>query len=290
MDEGHPTEFRIAVTDQPSITSYSITPRQLPISAVVDGNELVFSLKDAHYLIVKLNNEKEFVVMIDPTETDVPSASGSGIYNVLDYGADKTGGSVTKGIQSALDAAAQHPGSIVYVPQGLYLIGNLLLRNQTALYLAGGSVLRFTGNASDYTTLYTKSDLGPGTWWIQTEFNSTNIKVYGRGTIDGNGYNTRQNKFMADLLVPVGTTNFRCDGVLVRDSSFWAVTPIQVEDALLTNIKILDRHDVTQDDGEFWLYLFCWPTAGIWDRATDRCVQYFRQIAHVPGTCQIDKC
>jgi hypothetical protein len=40
--------------------------------------------------------------------------------------------------------------------------------------------------------------------------------------------------------LPVGTKNFSCDRVLVRGSSFWAVTPIQVEDALFINLKILD--------------------------------------------------
>jgi polygalacturonase len=249
MDEGYPTEFRIAVTDQKSVDSYYISPRNLSIEATSQGNELVFSLTEAQYLIVKINDEKEFVIMVDPAEVDVPDPSADGVYNVLDYNADDSGKSVTKGIQDAIDAASKKPGSTVYVPPGLYQIGNLLIRNQTSLYLAGGSVLRFTGNPSDYKTLYTKSDIGPGTWWIQTEFGSTDIKVYGRGTIDGNGYNTRKNKFMADLLVPVGTKNFECDGIIVRDSSFWAVTPIQVHDALLTNLKILDRHDVTQNDG-----------------------------------------
>ncbi|KAH8703770.1 pectin lyase-like protein [Talaromyces proteolyticus] len=249
MDEGYATEFRIALTSGDSITSYSISPERLPISAKTEGNELVFSLTKAHYLIVKINDEKEFVVLLDPSELDVPASSGANVYNVRDYNADDTGKSVTKGIQAAMDAAAGNPGSIVYVPAGLYTIGNLLLRNHTSLYLAGGAVLRFSGDPKDYTTLYNKPDLYNGTWWIQTEINSTNIKVYGRGTIDGNGYNTRKAKFMADLLVPVGTTNFTCDGVLVRDSSFWAVTPIQVTDALITNIKILDRQDVTQDDG-----------------------------------------
>ncbi|QKX62789.1 uncharacterized protein TRUGW13939_09954 [Talaromyces rugulosus] len=249
MDEGYDTEFRIALTAGDSITSYSISPAKLPISAKTEGNELVFSLTKAHYLIVKINDEKEFVVLLDPSEVDVPASSGSTIYNVLDYDADNTGKSLTKGIQAAMDAAAEKPGSTVYVPAGLYTIGNLMLRNHTSLYIAGGAVLRFSGNPSDYTTLYNKADLYDGTWWIQTEINSTNIKLYGRGTIDGNGYNTRKAKFMADLVVPVGTTNFTYDGVLVRDSSFWAVTPIQVTDALLTNLKILDRQDVTQDDG-----------------------------------------
>ncbi|KAG8158136.1 hypothetical protein KVR01_011897 [Diaporthe batatas] len=250
MDEGIPTEFRIRKLDNQPIKSYSITPRRLPIEAKVEGDTLVFSVKKAHYLIVKIDDKKEFVIAADPTETDVPKPDGPGVYNVLKYGADKTGKTVTDGIQKAIDEAAKTTGSTVYVPAGLYTIGNLLLRSHTSLYLAGGSVLRFTGNPADYKALFTKSDLNmKGTWWIQTEFDSTDIKVFGRGTIDGNGYNTRQNKFLADLLVPVGTKNFNCDGILVRDSSFWAVTPIQSEEVTFTNLKILNRFDVTQDDG-----------------------------------------
>jgi polygalacturonase len=250
MDQGYATEFRIAAVQETSITSYNISPKQLPIIASTDGNELVFSLVDAHYLIVTINDVKEFVILIDPPEVDVPRSSGSGIFNVLDNGADNTGASVTTGIQEAMDAAVSSPGSIVYVPPGLYYIGNLLLRDKTSLYLAGGSVLRFTGNASDYTTLFTKTGVGPGTWWIQTEFKSSDIKVFGRGTIDGNGYySLYTNTFIADLLVPVDTTSFEFDGPLLRDGSFWTVTPIQCTDASFKNLKILNRQDVGQDDG-----------------------------------------
>ncbi|RDL42475.1 Glycoside hydrolase family 28 protein [Venustampulla echinocandica] len=250
MDQGHATEFRISAPTETSITSFNISPKQLPITATTSGNELVFSVSDAHYLIITINNLKEFVIMADPSETNVPPSSGNGIFNVLNYGADNTGSDITTGVQSAMDAAAKTPGSIVYVPPGLYYIGNLMLRSQTSLYLAGGSVLRFTGNKSDYTTLFTKSDVGPGTWWIQTEFSSSNIKVYGRGTIDGNGYfSLYTNTFIADLLVPVDTTSFTFDGPLIRDSSFWAVTPIQSQDVSFKNLKILNRQDVGQDDG-----------------------------------------
>lgn len=249
LDEGPETEYRISLNDNTTITDYQISPLNLNIQATAQGNELVFSIKKAHYLIVKINSLREFVILADPAEANVPKSSGPGIYNVLDYNADATGAAITTGVQDAIDAAAKTPGSTVFVPPGLYLIGNLLVRDRTSLYLAGGAVLRFTGNPSDYKTLYTKSDLGPGTWWIQTEVGSTNIKIYGRGTIDGNGHATRQNKFMSSALVPVGTKNFVCDGILVRDSSFWAVIPTQTEDVTITNIKILDRFDVTQDDG-----------------------------------------
>ena len=249
LDLGEETEYRISLNDKTAIKTCRISPLSLPIKPRIEGNECIFAMTKAHYLIVKINDLKEFVILADPSETDAPASSGKDIYNVLDYNTDKTGKSLTKGIQDAIDVAAKTPGGTVYVPPGLYVIGNLMLRDRTSLYLAGGAVLRFSGNKADYKTMYTKSDLGNGTWWIQTEIGSRDIRVYGRGTIDGNGLMTRQNKFMSSVLVPVGTTNFACDGVLVRDSSFWAVMPVQSRDMTISNIKILDRFDVTQDDG-----------------------------------------
>jgi len=187
--------------------------------------------------------------MIDRMEEDAPAPRGTGIFNVLDHGADATGSGITAGVQNALDAAAKRPGSIVYVPAGLYLVGNLIIRDRTSLYLAGGSVLRFTGKKSDYKVLFTKSSRGDGTWWISTAFDSKDIKVYGRGTIDGNAAASIKDGLVASMVVPVGTTNFNMDGILVRDSSFWAVTPIQVTGAKLTNIKILNNLDGKENDG-----------------------------------------
>ena len=248
MTEGQETEFKITVTDASSISAYRISPAKVPIAATISGNQLTFSAKNAYYLIVKIDEEKEFVILADPPETDAPNPTASNVINVLNHGADNTGSGITTGIQDSLHVAASAPGSIVYVPEGLYVIGNLIIPNNTSLYLAGGSVLRFTANKADYTTHFTKSGLGDGTWWIRTAFNTDNIKVYGRGTIDGNGAVSQKGGFIADLLVPVGTTNFRADGPLIRDGSFWAVTPIQCTGAYLVNLKILNRHDVGQDD------------------------------------------
>ncbi|KAJ4297896.1 hypothetical protein N0V90_005795 [Kalmusia sp. IMI 367209] len=250
MTEGSSTEFRIATVSGAKITTPPvISPKQLPIKSKVEGNELIFTLKKVHYLIVKLNNLKELVIMIDRMENDAPPSKGTGIFNVLDYGADNTGKGVTVGVQKALDAAAKRPGSTVYVPKGLYLVGNLMIGDRTSLYLAGGSVLRMTGKKSDYKVLYKKSDLGDGTWWIQTAFDSKDIKIYGRGTIDGNAAATIKDKLIASMVVPVGTKNFKMDGVLVRDSSFWAVIPTQATGARLTNIKILNNINGKQNDG-----------------------------------------
>lgn len=250
MTEGQNTEFRVAVASGSKISGTPvISPKQVPVKSRVEGNELIFSLKKVHYLIIKLNNLKELVIMIDRMETDAPPSKGTGILNALNHGADNTGKAITDGIQKALDAAGKKPGSTVYVPKGLYLVGNLIIPDRTSLYLAGGSVLRFTGVKSDYKVLYRKSDLGDGTWWIQTAFDSKDIKIYGRGTIDGNAKESIKNKLIASMVVPVGTTNFKMDGILVRDSSFWSVIPTQVTGAKLTNIKILNNINGKQNDG-----------------------------------------
>ncbi|RYP12010.1 hypothetical protein DL765_007526 [Monosporascus sp. GIB2] len=91
MDEGSPTEFWISTLDRKPITFYAITPRKLPINARAEGNQ-------AHYLIVKINDKKQSVILADPSEKGATNPAGKGFYNVLDYGADNTGGSVTKGI------------------------------------------------------------------------------------------------------------------------------------------------------------------------------------------------
>jgi hypothetical protein len=250
MTEGPNTEFRVAIASGSAITGTPvISPKQLPIEYKVQGNELIFNLRKVHYIILKLNNLKELVLMIDRMEEDAPPSKGTGIMNVLNHGADNTGKAITDGIQKALDEAGTKPGTTVYVPPGLYLISNLKIPSQTSLYLAGGSVLRMTGKKADYKVMYTKSDLGDGTWWIQTAFDSKDIKIYGRGTIDGNAEAMKKDKLIASMVVPVGTTNFKMDGVLVRDSSFWAVIPTQVTGAKLTNIKILNDLNGKQNDG-----------------------------------------
>lgn len=249
MDEGGVTRFKITFKNSANINTYSITPKSLNIKPVVSGNTLTFSVKQAHYLILVINGQKEFVIVADPSETDVPASKGHGIYNVMDYGADNAGESLTQGVQKALDAAGKASGGIVYVPKGMFLIGNLIIPSKTSLYLAGGSILRFTGDPDDYKQLYNKPGLGPGTWWIQTAINSTDIKIYGRGTIDANGYDYQKGGHIAQVVVPVGTTRFTLDGPLIRESSFWTVVPTQSQDVQIQNVKILNRLDMVQNDG-----------------------------------------
>lgn len=250
LDEGTTYTYIITAIPYTTFENYTISPKKALIKATKSGNQLTFTTTKALYLIVKIQDLKQIVIMADPTETDKPASSGTGIFNVMSYNADNTGNTLTAAVQTALTAAGKSPGSTVYVPAGIYKIGNLIIPTDTSLYLAGGSVLRNSGIPKDYTNDYNKTGLLPGTWWIRTDFKSKNIKIYGRGTIDGNGHTMRvDNKFIAEMVIPVDTTHFIYDGPLIRDSSFWSIVPTQSTDVAIKNSKILNRFEYYEDDG-----------------------------------------
>jgi hypothetical protein len=220
------TTVEVTALGQTSISSYSISPKKLGLSGTISGNKLTFTINNDEYLIVEINGmKKHLVIAADPGEVGAPASSGTGIFNVKNapYNADSSGGSMaTTAIQNAINDASSYGGSvggqgIVYVPVGVYLVGNLQLKSNVGLYLLGGSVLRSTGNPADYTVNWHKNSQGNDeTWWIYTATGSNNIKVFGRGTLDGNGlFFTTTYKFGNDILAPMNTSNFTLDGLIL---------------------------------------------------------------------------
>jgi hypothetical protein len=231
----------ITITASEPIDTYSISPLAFEIQGTVVGNKLIFDLQESRYLIVKINKLKELVLIADPLEVSAPPASGHGIYHVVtNYGADLTGKTMaSSAIQEAINDASSAGGGVVYVPEGVFLIGNLTLRSHVTLYLQGGAVLRATDHKEDYTVDFHKDSLNyDGTWLIQTEPNSTNIAITGRGTIDGNGSWLRaKQSFISNLIVPMLTSNFTIDGMIGRDAGLWALIPTRSNHVKITNYK-----------------------------------------------------
>lgn len=238
-----------------SITSYSISPKKLNLTGTVSGNKLTFTLAQDEYLIVQLDGLRRLVIAADPADTP-PAASGTGIFNVTasPYNADSTGATMTTvAIQNAINAASAYGGGqgIVYVPAGVYKVGNLELKNDTALYLAPGSVFVFSGNPADYTNRYFKDSQGRWvTWWLWTTFGADNVKIYGRGTLDGNGlYATSTYNYACNILVPIGTSNFTLEGPILRDSGAWSLTPARSNNLTIRNVKLFNRLNIGENDG-----------------------------------------
>nr|WP_145164402.1 discoidin domain-containing protein [Paenibacillus terrae] len=271
MSKG-PVTYELTILNTDKVHEYSISPKKLGITAdKVVGTTLTFTAQSDEYLIVMMNNRAtRMVIAADPAETDVPKKEGQGIFNitkapyrVASHGENTGAQGRTAAIQQAIDDASAYGTSqgggaqgIVYVPAGTYYIGNLTLKSNTALYMEPGATFVGTGRTSDYTEHWFKDSMGrPATWWISTAFHSTNIRIYGRGTIDGNGQALHDDKstngtgMINNLVVPIATSHFSMDGVLIRESSAWAVVPVRSNDLTFTNLKMLNSLNMGENDG-----------------------------------------
>lgn len=235
-----------------TIQTYRISPFKYEIKGNSNGNHLNFSIINPKYLIVKVNHLHELIIVADPLESQPLNSSSPNIINIVKppYNADSTGKTLSHGIQQAIHDANQTARlSIVFVPKGVYLTPNLYLKSNVKLYLEGGAVLRFTGNPSDYRTDWFKLSMKINvTRWISTEYQSENITIFGRGTIDGNGKISVEHRIAMNILVPIGTTNFLCDGLVLRESGSWSVTPIRSSHVYLSNMKVFNRFDMGEND------------------------------------------
>ncbi|MDD9267226.1 S-layer homology domain-containing protein [Paenibacillus sp. GCM10023248] len=269
---GGPITYELTILNTAKVTEYAITPKKLGIKAdKVEGTTLTFTTSKDEYLIVMMNGRTtKIVIAADPVETDVPASSGDGIYNVtqapyrVTTTGDKTGvAERTAAIQQAIDDASSYGTArgngvqgIVYIPAGEYYIGNLVLKSNTALYMQPGAAFIGTGKTADYTEHWFKDSMGrPATWWLSTAFDSNNIKIYGRGTLDGNGAalaadkSTNNKGMINNLVVPIATANFKMDGVLIRESAAWAVMPVRSNDLEFTNLKMFNSLGMGENDG-----------------------------------------
>ncbi|KAF9459980.1 pectin lyase fold/virulence factor [Collybia nuda] len=250
-----PATLRVTSTQKSTITSFVTSPQKYSYdqTGVVSGNVLSFTMNTPQYLIVRLSEVGEVIIAADPLEANIPPTSGTGIFNVVSqFGADASGGTVTtSAFTSAVNAAgARGQGSIIYVPPGIFQVGNIILPSGTSLYLAAGSSLRFTGNRTDYTKDWTKASQGlDGTEWIRTAYGSSDVKIYGRGTIDAIGsYAQKTGKFIAHAVVPIGTTRFTFDGPIIRDGGSWTLMPTRSSFVTIDHAKILNRMNLGEND------------------------------------------
>jgi hypothetical protein len=243
----------LTLTVHEPVRTWQISPRALAIPAKVDGPQVTFTLPRAMYVIVKINDLKEIAIAVDPREHDAPLPAGHGIYNVsaAPYAADSTGRVlVTARLQRAIDDAHAAGGGIVYLPNGTFLSASLMLRSHVALYLAGGAVLRSSGEPGRFTDCYRKHSLNMnGTWFLSTEPGSEDIRIFGRGTIDGNARELRgKNHYLNNLVVPLQTSHFSIEGVVLRDSGLWGLIPTRSDHVVIRDTKHFNEADQFFED------------------------------------------
>ncbi len=246
----------VSVTFDSPITSCTVSPLRFEIPVTIDGSTASFRMDGAEFLILTVDDRRRIVLAADKPETDVPDPRGSGVRCVTlpPYGADPSGViDATAAIQRAVDDAFSAGGGTVYVPEGVYSITQLHMRSHVAWYLAPGAVLRLSEDLASLPNDYTRSPSAStfipaksgmkGTFMLTTDKTKEHedIRLYGRGTIDGRGNALLEDRRLSTPVHPVRVTGFTMEGILVRDGAHWSTMPTSCDTVLLRGTKHLNE-------------------------------------------------
>jgi len=166
-------------------------------------------------------------------------------YDVRNYGATGDGVTIdTAAIQAAINAAPS--GGVVWLHNGTYLSGTIILKGNLTFYLDPTATLLGSGSVADYP------DLNPPLSNSQTSNckkallyaqSSTNVTITGGGTIYGNGRTNFTSGVEATR--PIALWTALCNQVNIHDinivdASMWTLVNMQSDFLTISNVTIND--------------------------------------------------
>jgi len=239
-----PANFSVTVSE--SFNSYTLSPKSRKLAVTKNGNSLTFA-SGPNYLILQLDAKELLFILVDPAEVSPPKLGDANVKNLADYMVDNTGATlVTSKLQAAIDAASGAAQNILYVPPGKYKIGELWLKSEMTLYLAGGAVLYGGDGPSDFNTGSGGINIEGCSHGVIRMYQIKNAKILGRGLIDGNGKAIRaQNDTKLNLFKIEQSSNIVIDGILVRDPSFWNTLIYRSDMVTIQNYKMINCRPTT---------------------------------------------
>ncbi|MBE9223917.1 hypothetical protein IQ264_00295 [Phormidium sp. LEGE 05292] len=236
----------IEITADEASEKYTLSPTSYEIPTNRNGNKISFSLTDPRKLILHQVNslDEKLFIFAEPLEEKPPSIDEVNVTNILNYNVDNTGKQeATELIQKAIDEASAQNG-VLYFPAGVYKIRQLNLKSNLTLYLAPGAVLDAT------------KEINPsyGKGLIQIE-NADNVKIIGRGVINGNGTYWRSRGGWYSLILLKNAKNVLIQDTLLQDPAVANVWISYSENVDIYNVKILadPQPEFLNTDGfDFW--------------------------------------
>ena len=175
--------------------------------------------------------------------------------SVTDYGAVADAQILnTKSFQQAIDEVNKVGGGTVNVPDGKFLIGTVLLKDNVTLNLSEGAELIGSNYLKDYYNIDPFTDaVGQqrGNCLIGAK-NANNIAITGKGWINGRGermiYNDKSERSKRPFLIRiVDSKNLKIDGISIRNSAAWNIHLYQSEQIRVTNVRILSQSEGNGD-------------------------------------------
>lgn len=256
------------------VTSAVASPQHI-VDECSFKNKTVTATISENYIYNFCINGKNLVVAADPMQTDVPESEGEGTFNITkapySVTSNMTDAQRTTAIQKALDDASAygsvkgHKNGVVYIPAGVYYVGNMILGSNTYLYLEPGAVLRIAKDKSILSVNGCKTSMkNPDgsmgldyTWWITTAFEekdgevmgSYDIRIGGRGTVDSRGVDFWQSASLgSNTIIPIACSYFTCEGITIREAGCWSVVAVRSDHMEFSWLKIYQRLNMGEDD------------------------------------------
>ncbi|MET0795453.1 MAG: glycosyl hydrolase family 28-related protein, partial [Polyangiaceae bacterium] len=236
-----PGTATFAVTVNTTFNSYTLSPKSRNLSATKSGNTLTFA-SGPNYLILQVDSKELLFILIDAAEVNPPHLGDANVKSIADYTVDNTGATlVTAKVQSAIDAASGAPQNVLYFPPGKYKVGELWLKSNMTLYLAGGAVLYGSSATADFNTGSGGVNIEDCSHGMIRMYQIKGTKVLGRGVIDANGKAIRaQNDTKINLFKIEQSSDILIDGITVRDPSFWNTLIYRSDLVTFQNYKMIN--------------------------------------------------
>ncbi len=179
----------------------------------------------------------------------IPSLGiGQDRYDVEDFGARGDGLFLnTKAIQETIDKCSQSGGGTVWVKNGVYLSGSIILKDNVTLHLDANAILLGSPKANNYQTIGSFVD---GLGHAKNRFfvgasDAKNISIEGEGAINGQGnspefkiYKDERGDVRPTLVKFYNCENVRVSGVTLQNSGAWVSHYFGCSDVLIHNINI----------------------------------------------------
>jgi polygalacturonase len=229
-----------------SFSTHTLSPKSRNLATTKDGNSIAFS-SGPNYLILTVDDKELLFILIDEAEVNPPKLGDPNVKSIADYDVDNTGMKLeTTKIQAAIDAASGAAQNILYFPPGKYQVGELWLKSNLTLYLAGGALLYGSNKPADFNTGSGGIDIEGCSHGMIRMLKLEHVKILGRGVIDANGKAIRENNDTKVNLVKIEqSSDVLIDGITVRDPSFWDTLIYRSDGVTLLNYKMINCRPTT---------------------------------------------
>ena len=228
---------RIKVTARRAFEIMELSPKSAGIQTELDpgSRTLDFEIPNAGKWVVTMDGDEHLFIF-----AEVPVVSPANGISVLDYGADPSGKSLsTKAIQAAIDEAPAD--ATVIIPPGHFLSGSLIIKSDISLFLEAGALLQASGNPDHFESIQNA--------FIVIE-DAENVRLEGRGTIDGSGAYLRHLTDVSGRLLAIrDSRNVTIAGIILRNPRAWNTHIVRSEHVTLRNVKIVNDREVLNTDG-----------------------------------------